>query len=240
MKKFILTTALAVLTAPVFAQMSMYESFDAGKVSKGSWQFLTSVAGAIERALSSDVKLVPWVEMVKDKRHRVHTNGPLGASFYGFPARTFKQGAVTHRPDLYNKRMKAYQNFLKHNHTLSHFTFNAPRPTDLTGMSNTQATFLANFLIQSADEKKFNKRYTPVVNHGDGAEVKLTFTVEGKKMILLISCRSQQVYFFLNNIPGEAAPQAKSQAKSQKPMHPSRNMQRHPRADYNGMIQPHM
>lgn len=234
MKKIILTTALAVLTAPAFAQVSIYESFDTRQVSTGTWNFLTSVAGAIQRAVSSDVKLVPWVKMVKEKRHRVNTNGPLGTSFYGFPARTFKQGAITHRPDLYNKRMRAYQNMLKGSHTLNHYTFNAPRPTDLTGMTNTQATFLANFLLQSADEKKFDKRYTPVVTDGDGAEVKLTFTVEGKKMILLINCRSKQVYFFLNNIPGKAQPQAKPRTAT----HPSRNLQSHPRADYSGVIWP--
>ena len=243
-KKITLLAALTVLAAPAFAQISIYESFDTQRVHAGTKRLVSHLGAAITSAVISATtpKTVEWARAVQSEEHKVNGNGPLGVSFHGFPTRKFNQEAVAERADLYNKRMTAYQKAIKRNQVLSKYTFVAPRPTDLTRMSNQEAVFLLHFFNQSVSESQFDRTYAPItVTHPQGAETRLTFNVKGNTLILLINSRDRKVYFFTPGTTAFALQNPKAQTHTLHPMNTRNGTLRrwHPREDYNGMIQPH-
>ena len=198
MKKLILITALFAVSAPLFAQQTFYEGFI-----PSATPLFRSLQRAISRVIPEEK--APWINAVKKEEHMANSNGALGTSFHGFPARKFEQAPVQSQSALYTQRLHAFQALTKNNHTLQGYTFHATRPEDLISLTSGQVLFLTRFFTQPMTKKGFNTLYTPAISHPKAAETELSFTVEGKKLILLINSRPEEkkIYFFTGSVPGK-------------------------------------
>ena len=197
MKKLVISVILLTICAPIFAQQTFYEGF----FTPSTGSIFKTISHAVSSMLPEEK--APWVSAVQKEENRANRNGVLGASFYGIPARSFKQESPTQDIGVYQQRLFAFNSLLKNHSVLSRYKFQVPHPSDLTSLSAVQLRFLENFFIQPTFKESFDSRYTPLISHPEAAETQLSFLVEGKQLILLINSRPDEriVYFFLNNAP---------------------------------------
>jgi hypothetical protein len=120
------------------------------------------------------------------------------------PARQFTAKAGDQKAKQHINVLKPL--FEKHE-VLGSYTFIVPEPADIANISDGQLQFMKDFLNQPINKKSFNNAYAPVVTHPtrDAPETQLTFEVEGKKLILLITGErhAKRVFFFTNGVPNK-------------------------------------
>lgn len=220
-KRIIVSMMLVALSAPVFAQQTMYEGF---------YGFTPTLLSYLKKAVFEQAggEKAEWVQAIEQEEAKLENNGPLGTSFHGFPARRFATQTAQKDRELFAKRKVMMARLLKNNSALHKYTFEVANPNDLVELSIGQFQFLHNFLCQPVYKKSFDMHYKPVVSHPKDAETQLEFNIEGKKIILLISSRPEvkSVFLFTNHVPNE-------QPKPSKPTAP-----RHTGRVINGHVHP--
>ena len=193
MKKLLLVAVTFMFAAPAFAQATLYEGFFDAPMQR-------SVHNALEKVFSHQ-SAAPWVAAVRAEQQKVSRPNTLGTSMYGIPSVFYANAPKAELSALYIQRQRAFDNLLQTNHTLKAYKFRAPRPTDLTELTQTQLTFLANFLAQPVQKELFNALYTPRVSKTHDAVTQLEFACEKTKLFFVINSRDNIVYFFAHAVP---------------------------------------
>lgn len=210
MKKIMISMMFVALSAPVFAQQTMYEGFDVSV-----FAFFSNLKKAIAEKTADNRP--EWVKELQQEERKLVSNCPSGVSSYGFPARHFAQQTIKKNQALFAKRKAVLSNRVKANAALQKYTFEVPNPSDLTSLREEQARFLLDFFNQPVNKKSADARYKPHVSHPKAAETQLEFQVEGRKIILLINSRPEvkSVFFFLNQVPDANPAASKTTAPRQ-------------------------